>query len=316
MSAQRTIKSFVLHNYGNLISAEDPTFDEKTKTWVAEVKSDYPVFLQDDKTETKLLRFIPIKQIGTVRFNENLELLKDKSTPRQKCISTVRALLETWQDRAERIVVQASADKLVNLPEFRHYFTPIDEIISSLLEEHSISREDVMKSRSRNRQERTNHYVRLLETLNYIRTVEGGYESGEMFLLLHKDCEKNGTFYEELFRKAIISEVLKVKYTALREVFGITRFQPTIHVDSCIYRPSLEAERLINFSTSSIWELFRDYYGRRINSLTLVNILRRLRTVNAINREGNYWSGTKSLLSSMLDIKNQMPELTPPSVAH
>lgn len=322
MSVQRTIKSYVVHNYGNLISAENPEFNEQTKTWEAEIKSDYPVFLQDDKNpEKNLLRFIPIKRIGIIRFNEKLTLLKNESTPREQIIETVRTLLDSWRSRTEKIVVQASANYLVRLPEFRHFFTPIDEIIGALLEKNIISDNALRSTYPRDKQLKLIKYLKLLEGLGYVRQINKGYETAEMFLLLRaheKYAPKKGRkriFKEEEFRQAIISDALKRRYVALRDAFEVSRLQPTIHVDSCIYSPSLEAEELIHLSKATIDRNYTNSYGHRLNPLTLDNILRRLKTFGVINRDGDYWSGTKKLLSNMLEIKKEMPELAPPFAA-
>jgi len=246
MSVQRTIKSFVLHHYGNLISAEEPEFNEQTKTWIAQIKSDYPIVFQDDRTpEKKIVRFIPIKQIGTIRFNENLKVLRNESTLREECVKTIQTLIDVWRDRTERIVVQASADYFVRVPEFTHFFTPMQEAVDYLLEYHVIYDDDLMKYRSVEKQRRVKQYLKLLEGLDFIRRVDNGYESGEMFLFLLKEYETENGFKEDEFRKAILSEVIRKRYSALRDVFEISRLEPTIHLDSCIYRPSLETEELI-----------------------------------------------------------------------
>jgi len=316
MSVQRTIKSFVLHHYGNLISAEEPEFNEQTKTWIAQIKSDYPIVFQDDRTpEKKIVRFIPIKQIGTIRFNENLKVLRNESTLREECVKTIQTLIDVWRDRTERIVVQASADYFVRVPEFTHFFTPMQEAVDYLLEYHVIYDDDLMKYRSVEKQRRVKQYLKLLEGLDFIRRVDNGYESGEMFLFLLKEYETENGFKEDEFRKAILSEVIRKRYSALRDVFEISRLEPTIHLDSCIYRPSLETEELIYFSKRTIARNYRESHGR-INPVTLTHILRRLRAVGAIDRSGDYWSGTEKLLSDMLHIKNQMPELAPPITAH
>jgi len=313
MSEQRTIRSFVLHHYGNLISAEAPQFDENSRRWITQIKSDYPVVLQDDRTpDRRIIRFLSIKQIGTVYFTENLSFLRKESTSRDKCIKTVQALLNMWNSRAEKIVVQASADCLVRIPEFRHFFTPMEEVVDSLLEHDIVYDDDIMKYRSKEKQKKSIRYLKLLEGLDFIRRVEGGYESGEIFLMVRRKCESEHGLEEDTFKQAILSEIIRERYSTLRDVFEISRLQPTVHVDSCIYRPSIEAECLIHLTTSSIATSYTDSYGGRLNPLTLTHILRRLRSVKAITRRENYWSGTDELLTNMLDIKNKMPELAPP----
>ncbi len=311
MSAQRTIKSYVLHKYGLHISAENPEFDKEARKWVANIKSDYPIYLQDDRCpEDVLLHFIPIKQIGQVSFDENLGLLSGESTPREKCLENIQCLLKTYYDRTERIVVQASADCLVQIPEFRHFFTPIDQILSAFLENESVPIDDLLRHRSAKSQAKIKQYLQLLEAMNIIHQNGEIAETCETYWLLHQKYEDE-KFQEEGFRKAIISELLRKNYTALRQVFEISRFQPSIHIDSCIYRPAIEAEEQICLSTESIMQYYRTTYGR-INDSVLVNYLRRLHVAGAIEREGKYWCGTENLLSDMMTLKNDMPELAPP----
>lgn len=318
MSEQKTIKSYVLHKYGHLISAGTPLYDAKTKKWSAEIKSNYPISLQDDRSPNNvLLRFIQIKNIGTVRFDNNLSLLVNESTSREECADTVKCLLDTWRERTERIVVKASANNLVQIPEFRHYFTPIDELISLLLENDFVSTKDIAQYASPEKQIKNIKYLKLLEAMKFIRKKNEGFVSTEDFWLLRKRFEQKKCakgpyeFREEEFRKAIISEVIRNNYTALLQVFKINRLEPTIHVDSCIYRPAIEAGNTICFSIDSIAERYRNYYGP-ISNMTLVNILRKLKNVGAIEREKEYWCGNHKLLSDMLELKNSLPILAPP----
>jgi hypothetical protein len=316
LSAQRTIKSYVVHNYGNLISAENPEFDADTKTWEAEIKSDYPIFLQDDKNpEKNLLRFIPIKRLGVIRFSESLRFIKDKSTPKEQIAETVRTLLDSWKTRTEKIVVQASANIFVRIPEFRHFFTPIDEIVGSLLENSIISNYELEKTRPSSKQLKTIKYLKLLEGLGFVRNVGIGFEIGNAFTLLQKESEivkDDGkiVFDEELFRHGVISEILTKRYISFIDFFDISRLQPTIHLDSCIYTPSIEVEELVFLSKRTISENYVDSYGRPLNPLSINNILRRLKQFGAVTRDGKYWSGTENLLEDMLEIKKKMPELS------
>ena len=131
--------------------------------------------------------------------------------------------------------------------------------------------------------------------------------------LINELIRKDGRtiFDEESFRQGVISEILTKRYISFRDFFDISRLQPTIHLDSCIYTPSLEVEELVYLSKATISRSYTDSYGRSLNPLTINNILRRLKAFNLVNRDGKYWSGTENLLSDMLKIKKEMPELSP-----
>jgi hypothetical protein len=314
LNAERTIKSYVLHKYGLNISADTPQYDQKSGRWIADIKSDYPIYLQDDRNpENVLLHFIPIRHIGKVSFDERLSPLADESTPRERCLKNVQSLLKCYSDRTERIVVQASADSFVQIPEFRHFFTPIDQILSSLLEEDCVPIENLMKHRPVKSQVKINQYLKLLESMDIISYNDGNIRTSKMYWFLHNHFFSNDKSAEEEFRKAIISELLKVKYSALTQVFATSRLQPSIHIDSCIYKPALEAEDIICLSTKSISTYYTAMYGN-INEYTLVNHLRRLHSVGAIGRQGEFWCGKQELLENMVELKKNMPELCPPFV--
>lgn len=315
MSAQKLIRSFASHHYGNLISTEKPQFDERTRTWIAQIRTDYPIVLQDDREpEKKIIRFVSINQIGRILFDEELKFREKESTTREDCGEMVRSLLEMWRDRAEKIVVQASADHLILIPEFRHFFIPIEEVIASILENDIVYDEDLIKNRPMKRQNKAIKYIKLLEGLELINRIDNGYEAGKLFVFLKEECDKKN-LGEDDFKKAILSEVVKKRYSSLRDVFEINRLQPTIHVSNCIYKPSLEAERLIYMKQETIVGNYKELYGR-INPLSLIHTLRRLKTVDAIDKKGQYWSGTEKLLEDMKILKNQLPELAPPMMTH
>jgi len=315
MSAQTVIRSFATHHYGNLISSEKPHFDERAKTWIAQIRTDYPIVLQDDREpERKFIRFISVNQIGQILFDENLKFREKESVSLEDCAKTVQSLLKMWRDRAEQIVVRASADHLVCIPEFRHFFVPIEEVVDSILEHETVSDSELTKNRILKKQNRAMKYVKMLDGLELIHRIEDGYEAGKLFLFLKEDCDKK-KLGEDDFKRAILSEVIRKRYSALRDVFEITRFQPTIHINNCIYKPSLEAECPIYMTEESIISNYRELYGR-INPCSLTHILRRLKNVEAIDRSEGYYFGTRKLLDSMIAIKNEMPDLSPPTIAN
>ena len=268
--------------------------------------------MQDDRNpENVLLHFIQMKHIGKVSFDESLSPIKSESTPVGNCVDNIQSLLKSYHDRTERIIVQASSDSLVQIPEFRHFFSPIDQILSSILEKDRVGVHDLLKYRTTKSRTKIKQYLKLLESMQIIEFNDSAVQTSEMYWLIRNRLTEKNQFDEESFRKAIISELLRIKYTALTQVFEISRLQPSIHIDSCIYRPAMEAEELICLSTKSVSEYYRSTYGR-INDYKVINYLRRLNSVEAIERKGKLWCGKEILLEKMIDLKKDMPELAPP----
>jgi len=74
ISAISAVRKYAIQHYGNLISVEEPEFDSIDKTWVAELRSDYPRIIQDDRSPNEpVLKFLSLRRLGTIRIGENLE---------------------------------------------------------------------------------------------------------------------------------------------------------------------------------------------------------------------------------------------------
>jgi hypothetical protein len=87
MSAMSAVRKYVIQHYGNLISVDEPEFDSRDKTWVAELRSDYPRIIHDDRSPNeRILKFLSLRRLGTIKIGENLEPLE--ATSRDTCVTT------------------------------------------------------------------------------------------------------------------------------------------------------------------------------------------------------------------------------------
>ena len=145
-----------------------------------------------------------------------------------------------WQERAERIIVKASSDNLANINEARWVLGKIGTIISRLKLNNAIldSELDALPTKEARKLRR---YLQLLEGLDIVNHKDDGYSYGNMFTELSFKAKND---FEKL-STAILSYIIKERYSALRETFGISQLETFVHVDSCYYRPALEAEHLI-----------------------------------------------------------------------
>jgi len=82
-------------------------------------------------------------------------------------------------------------------------------------------------------------------------------------------------------------------------------------MDSCYYRPVLEAEKLLYWTSNSIIAHYTKLYGRK-SPLRLTYILGELVNVKALEHEDKYYFGNEKLFSQMMDLKSEMAELAPP----
>jgi len=303
---EQVAQRYAFSHYGNLVLVDDPEYDEVENLYVSNLRSDYPLIIQDDRfSEKRTVRVLKIGNLGTISINSDNKIVKEKTSSREDIIANLNLFFELWKERAENIVISASADNLVRISRFRHFFDPIDSVLIYLWDTHKIFDDDIRTARLIVRRRKMRLYLNLLEGLEIVRRVEDGYVEGNVFLSL-RDSVKN----EEQFRDTVISHIIRERYPTLRDIFHLTILEPTIHIDNSIYLPELEAEQTVYRTTNSIERDYRYYYDRRINPLDLKLTLKRLENAEAISRRGNHYSGNEQLLKEMITLKNSMPSLT------
>jgi hypothetical protein len=300
--AEKQMKRYVVQNYGNLISISEPKFEPESKTWLAELHSDYPRIIHDDRSEERMVKFLSLGHLGIVRFGE--EMKPTEATPREKCVQNLTSLLNMWQERAERIIVSASSDSLAKLDETQWVLSKIGMLISSLEHEEMIWNSE-LESYGQKEKQKIIKYLRLLEGLEIVKKIDGGFTYGNMFAELRRNC---GEFYE--FKIAILSYVLKNRYPVLKELFGILQLEPYVHVESCYYRPALEIEDTLYSTSDSILRSYRKTYGYK-SDLRLTYVLRELVNSNTLCYEDKFYFANQQIFKNMLELKNKSHSLVP-----
>lgn len=301
------IKEYAIRYYGNLISADEPTFDEKERLWKAQLKSNYPRLIKNDyPQEERFIRVLPLKGLGTICLNENLQFDKNCSIKREESIFLIRSYLEMWREQIENIVVVASSQQLAKTSPARVFLNPANMILANLLQRKDsvISFEQLEKLRRHTRIER---WLALLEDLKLIKRTEKGYTYGEMFTALEKESHSDSHF-----ETLSMAYILEKSYPLLKEIFHIQQFEPLVHLDSCYYRPALEAPEVALYQTSdSLFKRFITEYRFR-PVIELRHTLHELHKSEALLREKQYYYKNDALFQKMLDLKSQIPEMILP----
>jgi len=304
MSVVAEVRKYAVQHYGNLISVGDPKFDAETKIWLTELKSAYPRIIHDDRSPNeRILKFLSLRRLGTIKFGENLQPIE--ATSREVCIQNLSSFLGMWQERAERIIVRASSDLFARINEAQWVLAKVGMIVSNLLQREMISWEEIASHHPRE-EDKIRRYLKLLEGLDLVRQIDEGYTYGNLFTELRSQISS-----VQEFEIAILSHVIRERYSTLKETFGISQLETFVHVDTCYYRPALEAEKLPYWTRDSIIHRYRNLYGRK-SPLRITYILGKLVNVKALEREDKYYFGNEKLFSQMLDLKSEMAELAPP----
>jgi hypothetical protein len=307
MSVKSLIRNYTIQHYGNLISVGEPKFDPERKAWIAELQSDYPRIIHDDRCpEERIVKFLSLRRLGTIKVEENLESIE--ATSREDCVNNLSGYLNLWQDRVERIIVRASSDNLANTNEAKFFLGKIGTIISRLKWSKVIldSEIDAFPDEKAGKWRR---YLQFLESLEIVEHKDNGYSYGNMFAELSFGKDNN---FEEI-STAILSHIIKTRYSALRDTFGISQLETVVHVDSCYYRPALEAEELIYWNKDSFEHHINMLYGRRSNVyFRLPYILEELVNTKALEYQDKLYFGNEALFKEMQKSKDEIAELALP----
>lgn len=301
MNPRKEVQRFVFGNYGNLILASDPKYEESTQIWESELQSNYPRVIHDDKySDRPVVRFVALRNLGYIRFDDNTKVIS--ATPRDECTRALEAQLTILRQRAERIMVRASAYQLAQPEGVRHVLSPIVIIINNLLNpyrERPILRHDQI--RGEDNAEKLIQYLKLLEELEIVRQVQDGYTYGNTFSII---LDVNRGDHEKL-KLAILSHVIREKYAVLREAFDITQIVPYINLDNCYYWHAIEAGKVLYTRRSTLRDRHIDYYGL-VSELSFNSRLTELLDVGALKQEGSYCYANEELFQNMLQMKGDL----------
>ena len=296
-------REYVLSYYGNLLSIDEPEFNEKEKLWKVKLKTDYPRLIKNDSPDERFIRTLLIRDLGTICVDEQMTIVKNCSTSRSQCVDTLRTRLKTWEERAENIIVKTSALQLASTGIAQVFLNPIRTILSNFLEEETaiISFEELEGLR-----ESYLKWIRLLEDLGLLRKEQEGYTYGNMFTEMRRKAKDDSGFLTQ-----ILAYVVRERYPTLKEVFHLRQFETLVHMDSCYYRPALEAEKLLFLRAESLFSRYIAQY-RVKSKLELRAGLLELCNSDALKKKNEYYFGNDDLFQRMLEMSKEFLDLSSP----
>jgi hypothetical protein len=296
-------REYVLNYYGNLLSIDEPEFNEKEKLWKVKLKTDYPRLIKNDSPDERFIRTLLIRDLGTICVDEQMTIVKNCSTSRSQCVDTLRTRLKTWEERAENIIVKTSALQLASTGIAQVFLNPIRTILSNFLEEETtiISFEELEGLR-----ESYLKWIRLLEDLRLLRKEQEGYTYGNMFTEMRRKAKDDSGFLTQ-----ILAYVVRERYPTLKEVFHLRQFETLVHMDSCYYRPALEAEKLLFLRAESLFSRYIAQY-RVKSKLELRAGLLELCNSDALKKKSEYYFGNDDLFQRMLEMSKEFLDLSSP----
>jgi len=303
--AKRT-REYVLTNYGNLLSIDEPVFDERERLWKVGLKTEYPRLIKNDDPEERFVRTVLIKDLGTIWVDQDLTVIRDLSTPRSESVKILQTRLKTWEERAENIIVRTSALQLANTGIANVFLNPIRTVLGNFLQEENaiIPFEELEDAR-----ETYLKWISLLEDLQLVRKEEEGYTYGNMFTEIRRQ-----TPTDQEFLTYTLAYVIRERYPLLKEAFKLRQFETLVHLDSCYYRPALEAGKVLYQRAESLFHRYFTQYSKYKPQLELRAGLMELCYSNALKRGKGYYFANDELFQEMLKLSEKALELSSPKI--
>jgi len=301
-SIEKIIKTYTSKNYGHIIVADPPIYNEEKNTYTSNLRANYPLIIKNEKPpERKTMHLLKINSLGKITIDKSGKIIKEQTTQRDDCITNIQLFLERWKRRTEEIVVYTTLDKIIKGSRQNHYLTPINEIISNLWEYESINEIEIDAGRDKKRRQKTRQYLNLLEGLDIVQKQGKNFIEGNLTVSVRQEAKGNKRYFKDL----LISTIFKERYTALRDVFKLTVFEPMIRIEKCIYFQEIEMDDQIYRGTDSINREIKQNYRRVMNNDVLKRNLEQLVDFEVIEQSGQYFYGREDLRKTMIQRKNE-----------
>jgi len=298
MSVDDVITRYIIENYGNLVLNESPEFDESAQVWISMLTSDYPIVI-DEGIDDRRFHFLKARPLGYVVFSEDLKVIEEMSTSDEKVADNLTRYLDMWRSYAERLVVSASARNLANLVDVSNAFNPIYEIISYVLDNRTISKDDFLNDSRK--KAKSPQYFELLREIEILRKENSHYTSGNLLASIIESAKND---FNTIIN-SVYAEILQKRYPYIRHVISTSSLNRVIKVENIVYYPEFYARGPVKRDRKTLVREFSLEYNDILTEPTLSGYLRKLESIGVIKRKGDLYSGVDSIRRKMFDLQKE-----------
>jgi hypothetical protein len=297
--ATEAIERYVDNTYGDLITTGKP-LHYKSRGWVAELKSDYPRTIRDDKDpHSTFVKFITLRELGEVTLSDNNEI---EGTPRKELVERLTSSLTQWRQLVEEIILSTSSNRLAKIGRLKDTLNPIVLVVDHFSREgvDLLSYEEIRKDP---RSKKMLRWLEFLEQIKLVAKKDDGFTYGNKFSELEKQLGPG-----ENLTDTVISYIMQNYYATMRQALEIWRFDPYLHMETCYFGPSLQAGRLLYRKEASLLALYHKWYQKQSPNYRIRPILDQLQEVGLLEKEGEYWVGSKDMWKTLAPLKEKVPQ--------
>lgn len=299
-SAAQVARQYVRYHYGELLNTGEVTRNEKSGKLEAEIFSNYPRIIRDDyKPQLPWIKIQQFRHLGKVVMDDKLKVIS--ATSREELNQLVGDRLTLQRQRAESIMVRASASQFAELGEMRHVLRPVVEIVETLLFRRGDSSGQELKPEYTDNDPESIHWLNMLERISVVQKREsGGYNSGGNlieWLKLYKTTP-------DKVLNLVIAELIRQELPSLKSAHVIAQLDKHIRVDNSYYWQALDAGEPFHARWESLRDRYISSYGRMISVTSFCSTLYELERVDGIEQDSNgQFYANEGILKQMIELR-------------
>lgn len=284
---------FIRENYGTIPSAGEPIF--KKGVWNVPIHANYPRILFDEiKKQPKKVRFMGFKNLGTIEFSENGEVI---SNPRYYEITgTIQHKLREIRESIEKALVKVAADRFSLLTFPDHMFTPIQDILSWLIINDRLKLKEFLEKISSDKKEKYLQNIKILEDVNLIKQEKGLVLPAESLIEVEMNTKLNNV-------KKLYAALTIFYQRGYEHLDAITSFLgPHLIISGHVYRESIECNEKIAVKENEFKELINECYYDKSKLTKLPRYLLQLEGIEVLlpsKKKENAWEPNPSLFNKL-----------------
>ena len=293
-------RKYAHEHYGNLVFAEEPTYDHFSQRYAVNLSVHYPRLIVNDATNERIINVLTLEKICQLHYNASGTMVNPPN--RGECLNGLNDALNLWNERIERIVTKAASNELAGVQTVHHFLNPIEVIMNWIYHYNALKEEDI---EDLTRTERFWDWINLLKSLDILTLGDGKFGLGNTGQGLRERSHGK----DELVRN-VISYVLSERYSYLEEIMNIKVLSTLIHANSCYYRYCIDADRIVKKNPRSIHQQYEKIYGKR-SYIEFFNSLMELSKGRVIRYEKPYITANEEIFDR-INSMNIEPSIAPP----
>jgi hypothetical protein len=253
----------------------------------------YPEIIVD-RDSSPIITYVPIRGVANATIRKEGATFHLTIPERVGIFKTFNRKKRDLVRRAENLIIQSGADKLVDIPLVQNGLNPIKEILFALNEMDRIPVREVL-ARKKNKTQ-MKRYIDMLKSLRYVDEEDGVLHPGS-------ELEKINIVSADDFHRAVMTDVIRKGFPFIREELNIYILNPYLELTNSYYLPSLLAREKVQMEADDIFHYYIKMYGtsRRKPIYQVAANLVEMVDVGLLKKDGGLFEGDDELFTSLTD---------------